>query len=109
MKAPERGDLITLDFDNTQGQEQAGYRRAMVISPTAYNQKTRQAIVCAITSQKKGYPFEVEIPEGLKISGVVLADQVITIDWEARHFRIDEQAPPECTQRVLDKLTILMQ
>jgi len=104
MGAPERGDLITLDFDNTQGHEQAGYRRAMVITPAAYNQKTRLAIVCAITNQKKGYPFEVDIPHGLKVTGVVLADQVRTIDWEARYIRIDDRAPQECTQKVIDKL-----
>lgn len=108
MGAPKRGDLITLDFDNTQGHEQAGYRRAIVISPLAYNQKTGLAIVCAITNQKKGYPFEVNIPTGLKVTGVVLSDQVRTIDWEARRFRVEDQAPAACTQRVIDNLSKLI-
>jgi mRNA interferase MazF len=109
MEAPKRGDLITLDFDNTQGHEQAGYRRAIVISPLAYNRKTGLATVCAITNQKKGYPFEVDIPKGLKVTGVVLSDQVRTIDWEARQFRIEDEAPAECTQKVMDLLAKLTQ
>ena len=109
MEAPKRGDLITLEFDNTQGHELAGCRRAIVISPLAYNRKTGLVIVCAITNQKKGYPFEVDIPKGLKVTGVVLSDQVGTIDWEARHFRIEDEAPIECTQRVIDKLSKLLQ
>jgi mRNA interferase MazF len=108
MKAPKRGDLITLEFDNTQGHEQAGYRRAIVISPLAYNRKTGLAIVSAITNQKKGYPFEVDIPKGVKVTGVVLSDQVRTIDWEARHFRIEDEAPAECTQKVMDHLAKLI-
>ena len=108
MRAPERGDLITLDFDNTQGHEQRGYRRAIVVTPAAYNKVTSLAIVCAITSQKKGYPFEVEIPKGLKVTGVVLSDQVRTIDWKARNVRIDDHAPNACINKVIDNLDKLI-
>jgi len=109
MKVPERGDLIKLDFDNTQGHEQAGYRRAIVISPLSYNRITGLAIVCAITSHIKGYPFEVEIPEGLNVTGVVLSDQIRTIDWQARNVSVVDRAPSACINNVIDKFSKLIQ
>jgi mRNA interferase MazF len=108
MDTPKRGDLIKLDFDNTKGHEQSGYRRAVVMTPYSYNRKVGLAIVCAITNQKKGYPFEVEIPEGLKITGVILSDQIRTIDWEARHVQIVDNAPLECVAEVQEKLSKLV-
>jgi mRNA interferase MazF len=107
MPAPDRGDLIKLDFDNTVGHEQAGYRRALVLSPFSYNNQVGLAIVCAITNQKKGYPFEVDVPAGLKITGVILSDQVRTIDWDKRNVEIVDHAPPECVAEVQDKLSKL--
>jgi len=108
MGAPQRGDLIKLDFGSTQGHEQRGYRRAIVLSPSAYNAKTSLAIVCAITSQQKGYPFEVEIPKGLKVTGVILSDQVRTIDWKARNVKIVDHAPSSCINKVAENLAKLI-
>lgn len=108
MPAPKRGDLIKLDFDNTKGHEQMGFRRALVISPYSYNDKVKLAIVCEITNQKKGYPFEVEIPTGLKVTGVILSDQVRTIDWIARNVKIVDNAPLDCVAEVQKKLSILL-
>ena len=107
MPAPERGDLIKLDFDNAAGHEQANFRRALVISPFAYNKRVGLAIVCAITNQAKGYPFEVALPAGLKVTGVMLSDQVRTIDWKARNVQIMDHAPPECVAQVQEKLSKL--
>lgn len=107
MAAPERGDLIKLDFDNTTGHEQAGFRRALVISPVSYNKRVGLAIVCSITNQKKGYPFEVEVPAGLKVTGVILSDQVRTIDWVERNVQIVDHAPSECVAEVQEKLSKL--
>ena len=84
--APDRGDLIWIDFDPQAGHEQAGRRPALVLSPRGYHQRTHLAIVCPVTSQRKGYPFEVPLPDGLAISGVVLADQVNSIDRRARRI-----------------------
>ena len=81
---PDRGDLVWLDFDPQAGREQAGRRPALVLSPKAYNQKVGLALLCPITSQVKGYPFETAIPPGLKVSGVVLADHVKNMDWRVR-------------------------
>ncbi len=81
---PERGDLVWLTFSPQTGHEQAGRRPAVVLSPATYNGKVGLALFCPITSQVKGYPFEVALPEGLSISGVILADQVKSLDWRAR-------------------------
>ena len=108
MKAPERGDLIKLDFDHAVGHEQAGFRRALVLSPGLYNQRVGLAIVCAITNQKKGYPFEVDVPAGLKVTGVVLSDQMRTIDWRERNVIIVDHASLECVAQVQEKLLKLV-
>ena len=81
---PSQGDIVWLTFDPQAGHEQAGRRPALVISPEPYNRKVGLALICPITSRRKGYPFEVEIPKGLEVSGVVLADQIKSLDWKAR-------------------------
>jgi mRNA interferase MazF len=81
---PRRGDAIRLDFDPQTGREQAGNRPALVLSPEDYNRRTGLAVVCPITNQAKGYPFEVALPEGLAVTGVVLADHIKSADWRAR-------------------------
>jgi mRNA interferase MazF len=75
-----------------------------VISPAPYNRKVGLALLCPITSQVKGYPFEVSIPVGLKVSGVVLSDQVKSLDWRARKAEFVCKVPPRVTLEVLDKL-----
>jgi len=84
---PDRGDLVWLDFDPHSGKEQAGRRPALVLSPAPYNRKTGLAIACPITSQVKGYPFEVSVNSPGGISGVVLSDHVKSIDWVARNAK----------------------
>ena len=73
---PDRGDVVWLEFAPQAGHEQAGKRPALVISPAAYNGRVGLALLCPITSQKKGYPFEVALPAGMKLQGVILADQI---------------------------------
>lgn len=82
--APRRGDVVWLTFDPQAGHEQAGRRPAFVVSPEAYNRKTGLFLVCPVTSRVKGYPFEVPLPAGLAVSGVVLSDQIKSLDWKAR-------------------------
>jgi mRNA interferase MazF len=81
---PEAGDLIWLDFTPQAGREQAGRRPGVVLSPGAYNRRSGLAIVCPITSQVKGYPFEVHLPKSLPIAGVILADHLRSLDWQVR-------------------------
>lgn len=104
---PHRGDLVWLNFDPQAGQEQAGRRPALVISPKAYNGRVGLAIFCPVTSQVKGYPFEVVVPGGT-IRGVVLADQVKSLDWRARNTTFVENAPELVVAEVLGKLDALV-
>jgi mRNA interferase MazF len=106
---PERGDVVWLSLDPQAGREQAGYRPALVLSPAAYNRKVGLAIFSPITSQIKGYPFEVEIPEGQRVSGAVLADHVKSLDWTARRARFLCRIPETVTESVLKKLNTLLQ
>ena len=81
---PERGDAIWISLDPQVGHEQRGRRPTLVVSPRAYNGRVGLALLCPITSQVKGYPFEVPLPDGLPVIGVVLADQVKSLDWRTR-------------------------
>ncbi len=105
---PRRGDAVWLQFDPQTGHEQAGRRPALVLSPEAYNGRVGLAILCPITSQAKGYPFEVVLPDGSGISGVVLSDQVKSLDWRARQADLIEALPPRVTEEVLAKLDTLL-
>lgn len=105
---PERGDIVWLTFNPQAGHEQAGRRPALVLSPGAYNGKVGLAILCPITSQVKGYPFEVSLPEGLRISGVVLSDQIKSLDWRARQAEYVCQLPKARLNEVLQKLSTLI-
>lgn len=87
-RIPDRGDVVWLDFTPQAGHEQAGRRPALVMSPAAYNGAVGLALVCPITSQVKGYPFEVTLPKGSKAAGVVLADQLKSLDWRARNAEV---------------------
>ena len=105
---PKRGDIVWLTCTPHAGHEQAGHRPALVLSPDLYNRKVGLALACPITSQVKGYPFEVPIPPGLDVSGVVLADQVKSLDWKARKARFCCTAPAATTSEVLRKLAPLI-
>jgi mRNA interferase MazF len=105
---PERGDLVWLTFTPQAGHEQASRRPALVLSPQSYNRKVGLALFCPITNQVKGYPFEVAIPTELSISGVVLADQVRSLDWQSRQIASACVAPEGLIQEVLQKLTTLL-
>lgn len=105
---PKRGDIVWLTFNPQAGHEQAGHRPALVLSPEAYNSKVGLALFCPVTSHVKGYPFEVHLPEGHLISGVVLADQVKRLDWKARRANFCCELPEETVQEVLNKLGTLI-
>ena len=101
---PKRGDIVWLTFTPQAGHEQAGHRPALILSPELYNRKVGLALVCPITTQVKGYPFEVPIPKGLEVSGVVLADQVKSLDWKARRARFCCTVPAATVAEVLRRL-----
>ena len=105
---PDAGDLVWLTFDPHAGHEQRGRRPALILSPRVYNSKARLAIACPITSHVKGYPFEVPLPPGSKISGVVLADHVKNLDWQARRVVFEAKATTETLMDVRERLRVLL-
>jgi mRNA interferase MazF len=105
---PDRGHIIWLDFDPQAGHEQAGRRPALVLSPARYNRLTSLALVCPITSQSKGYPFEVALPSGLRATGVVLSDHIKNLDWVARRAEYIDVLPEAELVDVLAKISTLL-
>ena len=105
---PNRGDIVWITFNPHAGHEQAGRRPALVLSPAAYNGKVGLAILCPITSQIKDYPFEVLIPEGLKLGGAILSDQIKSLDWKVRQAEFVCKLPSLTLSEVLQKLGTLI-
>ena len=105
---PKRGDIVWISLNPQAGHEQAGHRPAIVLSPEPYNSKVGLALLCPITSQVKGYPFEVPLPPGLQVSGVILADQVKSMDWKVRHTSFCCTLSSDIVHDVLNKLGTLL-
>jgi len=105
---PERGDVVWITMKPSVGHEQSGRRPALVISPGSYNGKVGLALLCPITSQVKGYPFEVAVPDGLPVQGVVLSDQAKSLDWRARGAEFLCEVPSDTTAAVLRRLERLV-
>jgi mRNA interferase MazF len=105
---PQRGDVVWLTLDPQAGSEQAGRRPALVLSPSAYNGRVGLALFCPITSQVKGYPFDVPLPTGSPVSGVVGADQVQSLDWRARKVVRIGTVAKEVVAQVLQRLQALL-
>lgn len=106
---PERGDIVWLTFDLQAGREQAGRRPALVLSPSRYNRKVGLALICPVTSKVKGYPFEVALPEGLPVNGVVLSDQMRNLDWQVRQAAFITKLSDDVIAQVLAKLITLLE
>jgi mRNA interferase MazF len=105
---PDAGDLVWLTFDPQAGHEQRGRRPALIVSPRAYNTKSRLAVACPVTSHVKGYPFEVALPPGGRIAGVVLADHVKNLDWQARRVVFEAKAADDVLTEVRERLRALL-
>ena len=105
---PRRGDFIWVDFSPQTGHEQAGRRPALVLSTTDYNRQVGLAIVCPITSTAKGYPWEVAIPAGEFVVGVVLSDQLKNVDWQGRNAEFISTATAQLLEDVIEKAFALL-
>ena len=103
MVAPDRGDLVWVTIEPADGGE-AIRRPALVVSPALYNERSGLALMCAIARQAKGYPFEVALPAGLSVEGVVLADHLRSADWKARGAEPAGRVPAAVVEDVLAKL-----
>ena len=105
---PGRGDLVWLKFNPKSGHEQAGRRPALVISPLEYNLRVGLALFCPVTSQVKGYPFEVPLPKGLEVQGAILSDQVKSLDWRVRGARWICTVPREILEESVARILALV-
>ena len=104
---PDVGDILWMSLSPTSGHEQSGHRPVLTLTPAAYNAKRGLLICCPITSRIGGYPFEVAVDtEG--ISGVVIADQVKSVDWQARGARLAGRVSVDVTLEVRAKLGALL-
>ncbi|NTW98718.1 MAG: endoribonuclease MazF [Geobacteraceae bacterium] len=105
---PDRGDMVWITFNPQVGHEHAGRRPALVLSPAPYNSRVGLVLFCIIATRIKGYPFEVLLPEGLKINGAVLSDQVKSLDWKIRQAEFICRLPAAPLDEVLHKLNTLL-
>lgn len=106
---PDRGDIVWIHLDPQAGREQAGHRTCLVLSPALYNGKTGLAVLCPITNQVKGFPFEVPLPTGVTTTGVILADHIKSLDWRTRKAKFRERIPHHVVQEVLDTTMTLLE
>lgn len=115
INAPGRGDLIIINFNPQAGHKQTGRRTGIILSPKEFNDKTGFALICPITNQKKGYPFEVDLPDsgvtvlnGYPVTGVILVDQVKSMDWKERNVLVLGTAPEEIVEDCLAKIATFL-
>lgn len=105
---PDVGHIIWLSLDPQQGREQAGRRPFLVLTSQAYNVKTSLVVGVPVTSARKGYPFEVSLPAGSRVTGVALADQVKSLDWRARRADFAEEVPARTLRHVRGLIATLL-
>ncbi|MEW6541900.1 MAG: type II toxin-antitoxin system PemK/MazF family toxin [Bacillota bacterium] len=101
---PEQGDILLLEFDPQAGHEQKGRRPAFVVSNNTFNHFTKIAIVCPITNTNRGFPLHVPLDERTKTTGVIMCEQVKSLDISARNASFIEKAPADILDEVVDIL-----
>lgn len=101
---PRRGDFVALTFDPQAGHEQEGRRPALVVSNDLFNEHTGLCIACPVTNARRDFPFHVEIPEGEPVTGVVMVEQVKSIDFREREAKWIGCAPEAVLEEVLSIL-----
>jgi mRNA interferase MazF len=105
----DAGGLVWIDLNPSLGKEQSGRCPAIVLTPRQYNVRSGLCITCPITSRGRGYPFEVAIPHGYAISGIILVDQARSVSWEGRYVKMAGVAPVELLDEVRERLAALLQ
>jgi mRNA interferase MazF len=108
MELPDRGDLVWMLFSPHAGSEQGGRRPGIVLSPRLFHEHSRLAIVCPITSRERGWGTEVKLPLGLPVAGVILVDNVRSLDREARKLEIIGRAPTPVLDEINARLAPLL-
>jgi mRNA interferase MazF len=106
---PNAGDLVWMDFTLETGREQAERRLAVVLSQRRYNEKAGLAMLCPVTSHSKRYPFEVALPPGSGIPGVILSDHLRSLDWRQRNLQKAGKLPSRILAEVLERICALLE
>ena len=106
---PDAGDVVWIDFTPQAGREQAGRRPAVVLSPRSYNERAGLAVMCPITSQSKGYPFEIVMPASSRVRGVILSDHIKSLDWRERKVEKTGRLAISILSEVLERVSSLLQ
>jgi len=104
----KQGDIIWVDFDPTKGREQAGYRPAVVISQTAYNEKRDLAFICPITTKTRALRFHVPLDNRTETQGDIICEQMRVIDLLARKCKVIEQIPRDLLKQVLEAVSVII-
>ncbi len=108
---PLRGDVVWIDFNPQAGHEQAGRRPTIVLTTKDFNDKTSLVVLCPITwssTREQRNPFAITIPEGLDVDGVILTDQIRTMDWRVRGTEYICSLPTETVDAVLQRIGVLL-
>lgn len=105
---PDRGDVVWVSLDPQAGREQAGHRSVLVLSPSSYNGKVGLMLCCPITNHVKMYPFEVFIEHNPDISGVILADQIKSLDWRMRGAKKKGKVSQTTIDETLEKIKVII-
>lgn len=105
---PNKGDIVWLNFTPQSGHEQKGRRPAITLSTYEYNSKTYLGLFCPITSKVKNYPFEISLEDTLEIQGVILSDQIKSLDWKVREAEFICKASSSILNNVLSKVNLLL-
>jgi mRNA interferase MazF len=108
LSVPERGSLVWVLFSPQAGSEQAGRRPGLVLTTADYHRHSRLAVVCPIISRERGWPFEVKLPEGLPVQGVVLVDHLRSVDRGARKLKVIGQVPDSVLDEIDARLAPLL-
>jgi mRNA interferase MazF len=106
---PERGDFVWITLNPQAGHEQAGRRPAVVLSPRTYNKPSGLALFCPSTNRTKVYPFEVHLSEQSPVTGVVLVDQLRSLDWQVRHMEFIGELDAQTLAELFARLRPLME
>lgn len=106
---PDQGHIITISLDPQAGREQAGRRPVLILSVERYNSATSLCVCCPITNSVKGNPFEIEVPKGLPVTGVILSDQIKSLDWRVREAEHECDVPIKVVSDVLQRVNLLFQ
>jgi len=106
-RVPQRGDIYRVNFDPQLGHEQAGFRPALIVSNSLYNENSSTVVACPITRRSREWPFEVPLPNDLPVTGIVLVDQVKVMDIRARNARFVCAIPDAVLEEVQARLDVL--